>query len=704
MISANRRRRIVSMRLVVTSVTVGLTTAAVVSVGALAERSARRTLTREIEMRLVLEARYLALTSAGALLSELPELTLHPLVREMQTERPELAFVVVADHRGAIQGHADARRLGTPWTPPAGLRPVGTSMRLEPGESLLGDKHLLVVQAPVTSVVGQRLGTAVVGMRRSYIGAAVASARRQQLLFLAGLLALGVALALVVMTALLRPIGALRAGLERIGRGDLDTPLRLRDRTELGLLADAVNDMAGQLKAAQRELVEKERLARELELARDIQQRLLPAGPRTAGGCVVRGAHRAAAEVGGDYYDVLPLPDGRLAITIADVSGKGLGGCLLMSMLSSLLRALKTEHGSPSALLVALEGLLGDALPQGSFITMFYGLLDPETGRLVYASAGHSPVLVYRAAESRVETFTGGGIPVGALRGGLLASTLKDSVLELRPGDVLVQYTDGVSEAFKAGGDEQFGLERVQQVVRQHGAKGCDGVIAALTQALLAWAGGDAPHDDETLLVVGRGVEAAAPAAREPVASRPGVVRGDPLVLLERAQREGCAWTVPAELERLAELHGWLDRCPHLRDLDAQGFATLESALYEACANIVEHGYRNDRSQTLEVWWLPGAAEGDGEPSGLRSWAASRVCRGLFVVRDRGFPFSPGRWQPTDFGDRNVWKQGRGFGLDIIHRTMCEVAYHPGTTAGNITLMRFDPARAREAKKEIGHV
>ena len=250
--------------------------------------------------------------------------TLHPLVRELESERDDLAFAVVLDHRGTIQGHADARRLGSRFDLPPELEPRPAPARLQARERLLANPDLLVVESPVTSVAGQHLGTALLGMRRAVVERAITDARRAQTVFLATLMALGVGGALILISGLLRPIAALRAGLERIGRGDLDTPLAVRDRTELGLLAEAVNDMAAALKSAQREALEKERLAREVEIAREIQRRLLPAGAHESGGAVLAGWHRAAAEVGGDYYDILPLVDGRVAPYNLFTSGQAL--------------------------------------------------------------------------------------------------------------------------------------------------------------------------------------------------------------------------------------------------------------------------------------------------------------------------------------------------------------------------------------------
>src|SRR5204863_1908631 len=114
---------------------------------------------------------------------------------------------------------------------------------------------------------------------------------------------------------------------------------------------------------------------------------------------------------------ILPLEGGAIGIAIADVAGKGLGGCLVMSMLSALLRALRGAYPSPSLLLMALEENLVHSLPRGGFVTMFYGVLDPATGRLTYTSAGHTPILVWRAADRRVDWCYGHGVPLGLVRG-----------------------------------------------------------------------------------------------------------------------------------------------------------------------------------------------------------------------------------------------------------------------------------------------
>ena len=194
-------------------------------------------------------------------------------------------------------------------------------------------------------------------------------------------------------------------------------------------------------------------------LARRIQGSLLPAVPLRQGPFEIRGSHRAAEEVGGDFYDHFLLPDGRVGLAIADVSGKGLAGCLVMSMLSAMVRAYRELESSPAALLATLDARLGETLAAGGFVTMFYGILDTERCELTYASAGHSPLIVFRHDSGRVESLRTKGIPLGAVRGGAIRGTLSDETVRIAPGDVLVQFTDGVKEAFDPSGREQFGLE-----------------------------------------------------------------------------------------------------------------------------------------------------------------------------------------------------------------------------------------------------
>ncbi len=675
-------RTVLSIRWIVAGAAAILTTLVVLGVTAVMERRTRDVLLEEIESRTLVEARNLALASSRALLTDYPELLLAPLVKEMNTRQPELAFIAVVDRSGTVQGHPDVRAIGTPFTPPGDLRSLGLPAARRSGETLSENSSMLVACVPVLDPTGSVLGNAYVGMRRSHIEQAVRRVSREQYLILALFLGAGVAAIFLLMSVLLRPIAALRSAMERIGRGDLGTPVRLRDRTEFGVLADSINEMSTALRRAQGEMVERARLQQEMDLARQLQRSLLPSRQTVAGDFVIDGEQWAAAEVGGDYFDVLPLPDGRIGLAMADVSGKGLAGCLVTSMLFSLLRAYHATHSSPTSLLIALDERLGSTLQRGSFVTMFYGLLDPRSGQLIFSSAGHNPVLIYRAEQRRAEWLPSKGIPLGAIRGGAIKRTLEDSVLHLGPGDILVQYTDGISETTPPGSEEQFGSQRMEQVLMDAAPAAPREILRRMHEAVDRWRHSGVPSDDETVLVVRRESIPVA-AAREPQVGAPGPSRASApdgaaqaLRRFAEAQASGVSLRLPADLESMSRIGEWLERSEVLKGLPEEASGSLHLALYEACANIAEHGYREDASKTIELYW---------------------VGSGSFLIRDHGTPFDPHGGAPPDFNDPEIRKRGRGLGIEIIRRVMRAVAYYPSTPLGNITVMEWDPGSpARE--------
>lgn len=673
------RKPSVSIKVIVTSVALAITTLAVVSVGAVMERTARNALSNESEARLLELTRNLARASAAPLLGEYPELTLHPLVKEIQAKQSELGLVVVLDYQGKIQGHSDARLLGETYRPSPDLHPTASKQSLRPGEIMKEDDALLVFTSPVVHA-GKTIGSVSVGLRRDYIDSLIAKARRQAVIVLVLVVFLGASLTLIIMTLLFRPIDTVREGLDRIGHGDLDTPLRVKGRTEFSMLADTVNSMAGELKRAQKAMVERERLAHEITLARSIQQSLLPRDRIRAGDFVIDGRQDPAAEVGGDYYDFFSLPGNRIGVAIADVSGKGLGGCMVMSMLSALLHAYKDTHTSPRELLCRLDDRLIEILSPETFITMFYGILDPETGTFTFASAAHCPTFIYRRTTSTVEELRTRGIPLGAIREGAIRDTLEDTVIRLEPGDVLLQYTDGINEAFDTERREQFGFERMQEIMEQEAKEGYTTLIKNLRVRLTSWRGAGRRDDDETLLVVSR-----EPSSRRPGGDGESSGFEDVMADLARARSAGEHLCVHSSLSVLPRLKDWLAASPALYNLESGRFEILAAALYEACSNIIEHGFGGAQNKEFHIWHV--------------SEAVDDAVIWRFVILDDGAPFSPKKWEAADFSELSTRRRGHGFGLDIIYRAMVDVSYRPGTPEGNITTLVFDPRKMDQERK-----
>jgi sigma-B regulation protein RsbU (phosphoserine phosphatase) len=688
------------MRLIISAVTVSLIAVSVIGFGNLAERNTRQTLGEEIEGRLILEARNLASLSVDALLTDFPELTLCPLVSEIQQDRRDLALVAVLDHDGRIQGHLDLTAIGKELPPMEGMEPRQATHPLLAGERVQANADLVMVSVPARHANGRQVGTAIVALSQSYVDEMVARPRRAFLMLTAGLLLIGVTVTLIIMSILLRPIGALRAGLERIGQGDLASPIRLKDRTELGLLAETVNGMARQLLKSQEQMLEKERLGAEMSLAHQMQHALLPDGEIRSGEFVCKGTYRAAAEVGGDYYDIFELQNGKLGLVIADVSGKGLAGCLVTSMLAVLIRSLHNRYDSPRELLVNLERGLLSSLAPGTFITVFYGILEPRTGRLTYASAAHSPLAVFRADRGEVEWFYTKGIPVGAMRSGALAGTLQDQEIVLAPGDLALQFTDGLNEAWNPRKKEQFDFERIAAHLVATAPRGGRNVMDELLPLIEAWTAPDPLGDDFTLLAIehageripGSTAGGAHPAARIGALSGAGQLQQ----MLEGTQQ----LNLPSRMDELVRLGDWVTTCLAGQEPLVDHKDLIESSLFEVCANIIEHGYDGDTDREIDLWWVPllrqdgpWAEFAEDMEDGTDKGDAPREGVGYFVICDQGKAFDPTAWTPPDLHDPQVRRHGRGLGWQMVYSSMKKVIYAPETPVGNLTLLRFDPAK-----------
>ncbi|HEY3175003.1 MAG TPA: SpoIIE family protein phosphatase [Candidatus Polarisedimenticolia bacterium] len=247
------------------------------------------------------------------------------------------------------------------------------------------------------------------------------------------------------------------------------------------------------------EVAQRERLNREVEIAREVQERLFPQSLPPVEGLEYGGSCRPALWVGGDYFDFLALPQGRLGIAIADVSGKGIGAALLMASLQASLRGQTIQGGALAEMIANVSRLVYDASPDNRYATFFYARYDPVTRELDYVNAGHCPPIVMRRDGGRLEIIRlkAGGTVVGLFPG----STFKEAAVTLKPGDLVVAYTDGISEALNTD-DEEWGEEALIAP-----AAACDGLGAAETiQRLMhgadSFAAGAPQHDDMTLVVL----------------------------------------------------------------------------------------------------------------------------------------------------------------------------------------------------------
>ncbi|HEX3645516.1 MAG TPA: PP2C family protein-serine/threonine phosphatase, partial [Vicinamibacterales bacterium] len=240
-------------------------------------------------------------------------------------------------------------------------------------------------------------------------------------------------------------------------------------------------------------------LKNDLEIARDIQQAMLPSGLYAAAGVETVGMSRPANTVGGDFYDILPLDDGRLVITLGDVAGKGSPAALLMALLLAMLRTLVDEKLEPADLIARLNVQVCRHAPGSRFITLFYAVFDPRTGSLTYVSAGHMPPLLLRG-DGRCERLSDGGISLGMFE----QSTYTTGQVVIQPGDLFAVYSDGITEAESQQGVpfDEIGLEAALKA-NQHD-ENLSAVGAAVVRAVERYTDSHKFADDLTILLLRR--------------------------------------------------------------------------------------------------------------------------------------------------------------------------------------------------------
>jgi len=238
-------------------------------------------------------------------------------------------------------------------------------------------------------------------------------------------------------------------------------------------------------------------LKAELEVARALQLAILPAAFPTRAGCEAAARMIPATTMGGDFYDYIELPDGQIGLVIADVSGHGVPAAFFMAVARTNLRELAVHHTDPGECLAQTNDALCAQNPLDLFVTVFYCVLDPKSGMLRYANGGHNPPYIRRAAGS-VETLRGaGGLVLGAMPGGRYPT----HTAQLLPGDRLVLFTDGVTEAFNPA-EELYGAQRLADEVHVHGGGTPAALVERICQSVTNFAGTAPQSDDITLTVL----------------------------------------------------------------------------------------------------------------------------------------------------------------------------------------------------------
>jgi sigma-B regulation protein RsbU (phosphoserine phosphatase) len=286
--------------------------------------------------------------------------------------------------------------------------------------------------------------------------------------------------------------------MQAIAEGDYTRRAAAREADELGLLAQAFNSMAERLRVASLNAKENTRLESDLAIARDIQNNLLPPQTPRVRGLDMFTSYRPAKEIGGDYYDFLPVDDRHMSLVVADASGKSIPAALVMSTTRAILRFVAPGNLSAAETLTRVNSILSVDIPKGMFVTAYYVILDPIDNTMLCASAGHTPLLIARG-DGSVEMLNPGGIALGFDPGPIFQRSIREQRVKLAAGDRVLLYTDGVVECVNTA-NEEYSDRRLREFLRRNRELSSHDFVGALMADLERHRGAADMHDDTTIV------------------------------------------------------------------------------------------------------------------------------------------------------------------------------------------------------------
>jgi len=413
-------------------------------------------------------------------------------------ENPQIANIMVVDGEGTIWASDTPSQVFASYKAVVpGSRAQDKKLR----QKLISITTPVVVHAPGSTV--NDVGKVYVEIRRDVIHEYIARARGALVGTAFLVLLLGNAAVWFVVSLFVKPLQKLSDGVRAIGEGMLDRRLDEGGPDEIDEIARTFNEITARFRKAQQNIVEQERLQKEMQVAQEIQQSLLPKEMPIAEGFEIGTLYRAAKEVGGDYYDFVWVDDDTLGIVVADVSGKGVPGSLVMTMIRTALRMEARGNKSASDVVARMNSFVTDDMKKGMFVTIFYVVLDSRHRVISYASAGHNPMILYRGDSDETYFLNPKGFPVGIDLGdrSLFEKSIGSESIKLKQSDMLVIYTDGITEAMNKDG-RLFGEERLLRTIKKYGNLPPQEFAKTLDEEVASFTGGEPQNDDITLVAI----------------------------------------------------------------------------------------------------------------------------------------------------------------------------------------------------------
>jgi serine phosphatase RsbU (regulator of sigma subunit) len=311
----------------------------------------------------------------------------------------------------------------------------------------------------------------------------------------------GIGIAIWIGTLITNPIKHLMSDMNQVSGGNLDHRTVAHSKDEVGMLAQTFGRMTEALRAAHDQEIESRALEHDLAIASEIQSNLVPKRMLKVENYDISAYYRPSKEVGGDYYDFIQIDEENEGVIVADVSGKGVPGSLVMTMARAFIRmeAERSRNTSPADTLMKANKMLAQDIKKGMFVTALYCILNKRTNEIRVASAGHNPLVVWRAATNQVQLVNPNGIALGFDKGPVFERTVKDEKIVLGHGDRIVAFTDGTVEAMNSD-NQEFGDERFYTLIRDLAPRDSNQMLNLIVKELDEHKG-NAPQSDDITIV-----------------------------------------------------------------------------------------------------------------------------------------------------------------------------------------------------------
>ncbi|HOK92122.1 MAG TPA: PP2C family protein-serine/threonine phosphatase [Spirochaetota bacterium] len=341
-----------------------------------------------------------------------------------------------------------------------------------------------------------KVGVVIIGMGDDIIRQEIDKIKRYIIYIFFIFLAVAVLGAIILSAIIIRPIKKLSQGASIIGKGNLDYRIEIQTSDELGQLAEEFNLMTEMIKEAKEKEIETRIMNEQLEIARDIQEGLNPMGFYNKGGIQIKGYTKAAKGVGGDYFDYIDIDENRVGVLISDVSGKGVPASLVMVMIRTVFTTyIKRKDVDCARVVRAINDSLSADFAIDKFATLFFMIYDRRTAELSFSNAGHGPLFCYRASLGECTRTSLDGVPIGIMED----VEYKQARVKLNPGDMVLLYTDGITE-MRNPEKEEFGLQRVRKLLLENNHLNANDFVLLLVDSVEKFRDSAPPHDDMTLV------------------------------------------------------------------------------------------------------------------------------------------------------------------------------------------------------------